>query len=782
MHLHRFRAFLLLLALLVGLSCRPDMVAGDDQGTTSDVNPRSASEPAYARDFALPLPLFAAVSPWNQRVSAVEVLPDSDRQILTLYRVLRGDNSSLHPPQIPPLEWPYMDVNYDDYAMPIFRAGTGQQSVLICDYEGNLGWTNDKLPISQAGGPVQLPSAATPMRPAGPEATDSHGHLILYDVGQKVSFDFWQATTERSDPCTSLGGGRGGSIILEAGAVDYFDVTGAGVDPDGYSSARATGVPLLAGLLLPEDIEQGTIQHALAVSVPGLRNSSPTPSEPLASDYYYPTSTTETDYYSTDPLALAAGQRLRLKEAIYGDEGALLEETSLAPITRLFLSALREYGAYVVDNAGGLTFYAEDVHTAPLHLGDAQINALIGAPTDSSLSGEMTRWQIVLQALNRDLGRIPLAQGPWQEGQDPATATIALSNFEVVAPASRTIARIYLPLILRDRIWPTDPVGEPFSLHQVRYWAYQIQGIDGTGILDALANSHYDLLVLEPTRTDWSSETREFDTRAMVDRLKGTRASDGLHRKLVVGYVDIGEAEDWRWYWTWSQDWNCLGRPPADWPDYILTCDPDGWSGNYPVAYWDPRWQDIMIDGRNQSSAPYGDYVSAMDELLRDGFDWIYLDWVEAFENDAVIAAAQAAGLDPVAEMVAFVSRIRNYARSRNPNFLVIQQNASNLRIGHPELYGLIDAIAQEGIWYEGDATDNWEDPEGHDWIVEASLTEEYLEALQDYLNAGLPVLDCEYALAHADTAYSRAYSQGYIPYVTRRSLGALSTTPPPSY
>jgi len=36
-----------------------------------------------------------------------------------------------------------------------------------------------------------------------------------------------------------------------------------------------------------------------------------------------------------------------------------------------------------------------------------------------------------------------------------------------------------------------------------------------------------------------------------------------------------------------------------------------------------------------------------IDEVLRDGFDGIYLDWVEGFENAHVIAAAQAAGKDP---------------------------------------------------------------------------------------------------------------------------------------
>ena len=114
------------------------------------------------------------------------------------------------------------------------------------------------------------------------------------------------------------------------------------------------------------------------------------------------------------------------------------------------------------------------------------------------------------------------------------------------------------------------------SLDQVRFWAYQIQDVGAPGAVEKLVASHYDMLVLEPTRTDWSSDDKSFDTAAMVSRLKASQASDGEHRKLVLAYIDIGEAEDWRWYWNWSTEWNCRPPVPEDWPDYILQCDPDG--------------------------------------------------------------------------------------------------------------------------------------------------------------------------------------------------------------
>jgi uncharacterized protein (TIGR01370 family) len=146
------------------------------------------------------------------------------------------------------------------------------------------------------------------------------------------------------------------------------------------------------------------------------------------------------------------------------------------------------------------------------------------------------------------------------------------------------------------------------------------------------------------------------------------------------------------------------------------------------------------------------------------------------------VAAAQAAGKDPAAEMIAFIQQIRDYGAARNPDFVVIQQNAAALAEGHPELFTAIDAIAQEGIWYDGDATDDWDDPDGYDWENDTDLTDYYLEYLTPYLDAGLPVFNCEYALSFAGAAYEKSYAEGYVPYATRRSLSRLTTTPPPGY
>ena len=322
----------------------------------------------------------------------------------------------------------------------------------------------------------------------------------------------------------------------------------------------------------------------------------------------------------------------------------------------------------------------------------------------------------------------------------------------------------------------------PKAISNIHFWGYQIQSINQPGVSNTLANSSYDMLVIEPTRTDWSSDDRNFDTHALVETLKKSRSSEKAYRKLVIAYIDIGEAEDWRWYWTWSEEWKQGSPKPLDWPDYIVGRDPDGWGGNYPVAFWDSDWKDIVIYGNNQPTNSQRNYTSIIDEVIQDGFDGIYLDWVEAFEDANVISAAILEGKDPALEMIKFINEMRAYATNSNPDFLIIQQNAASLCTGHPELFSTIDAIAQEGIWFEGKATDNWDEREGYDIINSSDTINYYLNYLNKYKDAGLPVFDCEYALFKAQDGYSNSYSKGYIPYCTRRSLGQLTTTPPPGY
>jgi hypothetical protein len=390
--------------------------------------------PQLPREFDLVVPLFDGPdSAWVADASSAEVLTENGAQVQATYQALCGDTTDLFPTNDPPTtSWPFPNINCDEDTYPIFDAGPGQQDVLLCDYDGTRRYPNQKWGVSTQGGPVTVPSTGGTVRPAGPEGLDSDGHLILFDGANDTAYDFWQATTVDSGECRSLGAGLTGNSIPQAGQVDFFDVTGDGANPNGVGSARASGTPLLAGLILPEDVESGEIAHALAVAIPGLRNLSSNPSEPLDSDSVYPASTTDTETYSVNPDALAAGQRLRMTSPLVDNFAEIVNEDSLAPITMMVIDALRNYGAYVVDNAPGFTFFAEDSHTADLELNDVEINLLIGRPGGTPLPTDRTKWQLVIETLAEELGEIPFAYGTCSG----ASSSVTTANFEVVDPAA----------------------------------------------------------------------------------------------------------------------------------------------------------------------------------------------------------------------------------------------------------------------------------------------------------------------------------------------------------
>ena len=299
------------------------------------------------------------------------------------------------------------------------------------------------------------------------------------------------------------------------------------------------------------------------------------------------------------------------------------------------------------------------------------------------------------------------------------------------------------------------------GLNAVTSWAYQIQGLEAEGAVDALVNSDYDLLVMEPTRSIVGSQS--FDTAGLVARLH-------QRGKLVLAYVDIGEAEDYRTYW--QDGWEAPSAGERGSPDFLLTADPGGWSGNYPVAFWDQRWKDVVIHGEG----------SLLDMALDDGFDGIYMDWVEAYMDEHVAALAEAEGLNPAAEMVAFIREIRDYARARRPGFLLVAQNAAELAEERPEYLAVIDGLAQENLSFRGEADTEWGDPASGDIPTPLEDQQYLIDLFGLYREAGLPVFCVDYALKEGNVrqAYETAARSGCLGYVSQTPLSRLTETPPP--
>jgi len=86
-------------------------------------------------------------------------------------------------------------------------------------------------------------------------------------------------------------------------------------------------------------------------------------------------------------------------------------------------------------------------------------------------------------------------------------------------------------------------------LEKANFWAYQILMLKDGCAVGKPVDSKYDMIVVEPTRTDWTDEyIKKFNTGEMVKRLQNSKADNGSDRKLILSYVDIGEPENWRRY------------------------------------------------------------------------------------------------------------------------------------------------------------------------------------------------------------------------------------------
>lgn len=216
----------------------------------------------------------------------------------------------------------------------------------------------------------------------------------------------------------------------------------------------------------------------------------------------------------------------------------------------------------------------------------------------------------------------------------------------------------------------------------INSWGYQLQDLD---VANASASS-VDLLVIDPT-LDGSDDTRL--KPADLARLK--QKPDGK-RRIVLAYLSIGEAESYRPYW--DKSWK------RDKPDWLLGENPD-WKENYAVCFWKPGWQALMC----------GSPEASLDRIIAAGFDGVYLDKCDVFEDLKRRYKAEAKSRPDIeGDMVAFIARISAYAKARNPAFVVVMQNAEQL-LERDDLRAVLDGIAKEELVYGCDGVEKLNKP-----------------------------------------------------------------------
>ena len=122
--------------------------------------------------------------------------------------------------------------------------------------------------------------------------------------------------------------------------------------------------------------------------------------------------------------------------------------------------------------------------------------------------------------------------------------------------------------------------------------------------LDALTATNYDLLIVDLYYGDRPL------TPAETARLKH-KANGG--RRLVLSYMSVGEAADYRPYW--KKEWD------SERPHWLAEPNPE-WPGSYKARYWSREWHDIL----------YGREDAYLDRIIAAGFDGAFLDVMDAWQ------------------------------------------------------------------------------------------------------------------------------------------------------
>ncbi len=259
---------------------------------------------------------YASASPWNTPIAAEAVYDaNSEHWVSGL-----GDRLTSDPTQ---------------FTYPVYEISeqTPLANVAVTGWFSNV--MGDGRTMDNANGvTVQMP-----IPPEAEAAAGSDGQVILVNPETGEEWGAWRFERSSADS-------------YEAVNVYHYNTRWDGVPPPssggGVFVNRGAGVPYLAGLVRPCEIEAGKIEHALAFAY-----DSP------SGDYVYPATKSDGDGSVAD--SPPEGARLQLDPSL---TAADIEALGCRGPCRTVALALQEYGMVVIDNSGRSKVMLEYVGTA----------------------------------------------------------------------------------------------------------------------------------------------------------------------------------------------------------------------------------------------------------------------------------------------------------------------------------------------------------------------------------------------------------------------------------
>ncbi|HUJ45477.1 MAG TPA: hypothetical protein VLW52_17920 [Opitutaceae bacterium] len=257
---------------------------------------------------------FSADSPWNQRIA-----PDAASDPASA--ALIADFASRGP----------LHINIKDWSIAVY--------FVDADHTPRHDVTDSRPGVYGKGFEfprrIPIPDGAVASPPV-----DGDNHLCIVDRARHLEWGMWWARQDAA-----------GKWSTGLGAVT--DLAGTGVSPPWFAvgreldaaRARASGFPLIAGLILVDEVKAGRIDHALVFAYDHCRTGFFLP----------PASTAQVTVPKTkNSFGIPMGGRIQL------DPHWDVKHSELSAGGKIIARALQEYGAYCGDYADGNVLFAEN--------------------------------------------------------------------------------------------------------------------------------------------------------------------------------------------------------------------------------------------------------------------------------------------------------------------------------------------------------------------------------------------------------------------------------------
>lgn len=262
--------------------------------------------------------LFAPSSVWNAPLGPDASVDRSSPQLMAwlLAQIAEEQTQSTGP-------W----IETTSYSTTVYRVPANQPTVPVT-LDNHEPWAASLAAAFRA---VPIPAGAQPA-----EGTDAE--MTIWQPSTDRLWEFWRARSE-PDGWHAEWGGAMENVSRSPGYYTKQSWPGA----QSYWGTTATSLPVLAGTMTISELQQGQINHALAIDLPSVR----------ADAYSWPAQ--RTDGRNPNPDAIPEGAHLRISPRV--DIASL----HLPPVAREMALAAQRYGMIVRDQTNhAVGFYAED--------------------------------------------------------------------------------------------------------------------------------------------------------------------------------------------------------------------------------------------------------------------------------------------------------------------------------------------------------------------------------------------------------------------------------------